>query len=83
MSTTNKKITHHCDGQCTRGDAVDDFIDLIGVDAKTIEGTGGRELDVCLGRQIAGVASEKKLVQFYLQEEGDTNRRENLPCMHR
>jgi hypothetical protein len=35
-------MTYHGDGQCARGNAVDHLVDLIGVNAETIKGTGGR-----------------------------------------
>lgn len=51
-------MTYHGDGQGPGGDTVDDLVDLIRVDAKTIKGTGGRQLDMSLRRQIGRVASK-------------------------
>lgn len=50
-------VHDHGDGQCARLNAVDHFINLIGVDAKAIEGTGCGKLDVGLRRQVSRVAS--------------------------
>lgn len=35
----------------------DDFVELVRVDAQSVKGTGSRELDVSLGRQVVRVAA--------------------------
>jgi len=49
LHTMYNSVTHDCDSQCTRRDAVDHLVDLVGVNPETIKGTGSRELDVGLG----------------------------------
>lgn len=57
MFRNSEEMTYHCDGQASRSNTLDHFVDFISVDAKTIEGTGRRELQMGSRCQIGRVAS--------------------------
>lgn len=72
-------ITYHGDGQSARRNPVDHLVDLVCVDAETVEGAWGRQLDVGLGGQVGRVASTMGGLAYYiLVEDNDskTYRRE-------
>jgi hypothetical protein len=41
--------TYHSDRQCAGCDAVDNLVDLVGVNTEPVKGTRRGELDMCLG----------------------------------
>lgn len=60
-------MTYHGDGQRAWSNVANYFVELVRVDAETIEGAGGREPDVGLGRQVVRVAARKRYQSSFFQ----------------